>query len=274
MSDAPAKLCFARLSQFTFGVLVGVLFLCAPADRAEACAIINGCVLIVPNGCTHVVSGTESYCVVFVANGGVLELHSGGVLEISDSLTIDTDSQNPANSGVFRFYADDGETAPILRTTDSLEISGPITVEDPADGDGGAGGTIAAETANDWVILTADGTITAQYGPLDITADIEVDGKVLANASSTAWRIRFTGEILEGSTGLIEASGHSNARVLFDSGSAFDLDSAMDLKVADGARMRFKDTNDYVTAGGFSMAAGFFDIDDGVSIKFTGAYSH
>jgi len=272
MFTVPSRTGFAHLRQYTLGVLVGVTFLCVPADRTEACAIMNGCVLIVPNGCTYVVSGTESYCVVFVANGGVLELADGAVLEISDSLTIDTDSQTPANSGVFRFYADDGETAPILRTTDSLEISGPITVEDPADGDGGAGGTIAAETASDWVILS--GTITAQHGLLNITSDIEVDGTILANASATARRISFTGEILEGSTGLIEASGNSNARVLFASGSAFDLDSAMDLKVANSARMRFVDTSDYVLAGGFSMAAGFFDVDANVSLEFTGAYTH
>ncbi len=202
----------------------------------------------------------------------ILEMRSAAVLKLRDTLTVQVDGSVAANTAIFRFYADDGETQPILRTTASLEISGPITVEDPADSDGCAGGKIDANTAADWVILMSDGTITAQYGPLDITCDIEVDGTILANASATAWRIRFTKEILGGSTGLIEASDSSNARVHFDDGSAFN--NAIDLKVDDGARMQFSDTDDYVTSGGFSMPSGFFDIDLDVSVKSTGSYTH
>jgi len=222
---------------------------------------------LIRSGATVNVVGTDGEAVVgtltvAAASDAVLNMLHAGVLEIEDSLSIGA-------NGIFRFYADDDETAPILRATDSLEIAGAITIQDPEDADGGAGGQIVAETVNDWVILS--GTITAQHGLLDITSDIEVDGTILANASATARRISFTGEIRGGSTGLIEASGNSNARVHFDTGSAFN--NAIDLKVDDGARMRFSDTNDY-SAGGFSVASGFFDFDSGVSGTFTEDYSH
>jgi len=222
-------------------------------------------VVICVNDTVTVTTATNSVDTVTVDSGGTLSMEASCDLRIQETLTV---------NDTCRFNADDTETQPILRAMEgALSISGTITVTDPAGTDGGAGGQCAADDeVNDWMILTSTGQTTAQYGPLDITSDIEIDGVVLANGSSADYRTRITGAILTGSTGRIEASGDSAALVQLNTGSSFSISDDLDFRVANGAVIEFNDTGDFVTGGGFEMVTGKFKFPTGATGTFNGTY--
>ncbi len=252
----------APLHRCTFVLLISVV-LCAPASATGSpCAIDTGTVLIVPADCTHVISDTQSYNLVFVANRGVLELAAGAVLEIRNTLFIEP-------LGVFCFNADDGESPPILRAAGALEITGPVTVGDPADDDGGAGGVIASETGGTWIVLKTDGLIAAGLGPLDIIADIENNGTIRASGSDPARRTRISGAIWPQSSGRFEVTGHENAKIIFDPGSRATITGGAHFDVRAGT-LEFNDTIE--TLGGVRMLSGKIVVAPGCLFSASGPF--
>jgi len=263
MCILPDKRRFAPLRRDAAALLAGGLLCCLPGSIAAAdCPIQWGTVLIVPADCTYVVTGTVACEYVYVSKDGILELAAGAELRVKYELVIDPD-------GVFRFNADDGQMQPTLRATGPLEISGAITVTDPADGDGGAGGQIAMDISGSWVVLGADGLITSDAGPLDITADIKNNGVIRGTGDTAGKRIRITGAILAQSHGRFEVADHDNAKITFAIGSGATITGGAHFDVRAGS-LEFYDS--VSTDGGVRILSGMILVGAGSTFQATGPF--
>ena len=249
-----------RLSRQAFAGLAGCALICLFGNGAAGdppCPDIVGDNLTVPNNCTYLISGQEDYATVMVKAGGTLLLGSGAELEISE--TLDVHAQ-----GVFRFAASGGGgPQPILRASDSLEISGLIQTTSGGD----RGGAITAD-ASAFVILTTGAEITSEFGPIVITADFVNDGTVTANGGTAGFDITFTGAIASGSTGLFQVTA-ANSDMIFNHSAALTITGGADFNVEAGL-MKFEESVE--TDGGYRQIGGKIRAAAGETFKATGAY--
>jgi len=214
-------------------------------------------ILVVPSGCTYNVNGLESYSHVDVRAGGTLNLLGGSLLEVSHELRV-------ADGGTFRFYADDGETRPILRTTLALNIFGHIQIVDPEDGDGGAGAEIA-RTSTTILKFNPGSLVDTEGGNLLISADFENDGVIEAG---DGWDVSITGQISPNSSGQFMAAA-ANSDMTFNHTTAVVITGNADFEVTAGS-MAFNQSVE--TNGGFKQTGGAITVAAGKTFKATGAY--
>lgn len=161
-------------------------------DADDNATILGGATVFTDN---KTGGGVAAALTLTVNASAIMELRNDAELQLGTSLAVNT-------SGAFRFYADDGQTRPILRSTGNLAIAGQIQNADPADGDGSAGGEIARTGANT-VQFNAGSTVNTASGVLVISAPVLNLGTIDANVSN----VTVGGNVLSGSTGLFRASG-------------------------------------------------------------------